>query len=453
MKSFLFILLMCGSMVYSQSQPANSRTRAILFRSVNVIPMDRQEILPGQDVMVKNGVIVAMGPKGSIRYTKDVMIIEGNNRYLMPGLAEMHAHVPPNADRASHLDVLRLFLANGVTTIRGMLGHPSHLLLREQLNIGAIPGPRLFTSGPSLNGNTVKTTQQAIDSVRSQVVAGYDFMKLHPGLQLANFDALVAEAHEKKMDFAGHVSFLVGVWHAIESGYRTIDHMDGFIEGLVPGIQQIPESETGLFGMYIHDKADQSRLPLLYESLKKNNVWVVPTQALAERWMSGNRETALLASGPEMVYMSPATLDSWKKSKDNLASDPRFHKKDIENYIQLRRKMIREGYAAGVGFLLGSDAPQVFNVPGFSVHHELQYLVDAGLTPFEALQTGTCNVGRFLGRNDIGVVRKGSVADLILLRENPLTDIAHSRSIDGVMAAGRWYSRAELDKLLQQSRK
>jgi imidazolonepropionase-like amidohydrolase len=278
-------------------------------------------------------------------------------------------------------------------------------------------------------------------------------MKLHPGLQLANFDALVAEAHAKKMDFAGHVSFQVGVWHAIESGYRTIDHMDGFIEGLVPGIQQMPESETGLFGMYIHDKADQSRLPLLYESLKKNKVWVVPTQSLAERWMSGNRETASLVSAPEMVYISAATIESWRKSKDNLVSDPRFRKDDIEKYIQLRRKMIKDGYRAGVGFLLGSDAPQVFNVPGFSVHHELQYLVDAGLTPFEALRTGTYHVGQFLGRNDLGIVRKGAVADLILLRENPLSDIGHSRSIEGVMAAGRWYSRAELDNLLLQSRK
>lgn len=450
---WLVSLIFLGSLYTGKAQPVNSSEKTILFRSVNVIPMDREEVLPSQDVLVKNGVIVAMGPTGSLRDIRGAQIVEGKNRYLMPGLAEMHAHVPPNGEVASHLDVLRLFLANGVTTIRGMLGHPSHLVLRDQLKKGLVPGPQLITSGPSLNGNTVKTVQQAIDSVKSQSAAGYDFMKLHPGLLLPNFDALVKEAHARKMDFAGHVSFDVGVWHAIESGYRTIDHMDGFIEGLVPGIRQMPESETGLFGMYIHEKADLSLLPRLYESLKKNKVWVVPTQALAERWMSAMSNTDELASAPEMIYMSRSTLEAWKKSKDNLASDPRFTREGMAKYVQLRRKMIREGYRAGVGFLLGSDAPQVFNVPGFSVHHELQYLVDAGLSPFEALRTGTFNVGQFLGRNEMGIVRKGAVADLVLLTENPLTDISHTRSIEGVMAAGRWYSREELDRLLIQSKK
>lgn len=452
MKSFL-ILLLLGSWQITQAQSIPSSETGVLFRSVNVVPMDREEILINQDVLVKNGVITAIAKGGSIQVKPGMTVIEGKNRYLMPGLAEMHAHVPPNADRDSHLDVLRLFLANGVTTIRGMLGHPSHLELREQLNSGKILGPHFLTSGPSLNGNTVKSPGQAVDSVRSQHQAGYDFMKLHPGLLLDNFDALVQEAHRMKMDFAGHVSYDVGIWHAIESGYRTIDHMDGFIEGLVPDIRQIPEAETGLFGMYIHQKADVSLLPRLFESLKKHQVWVVPTQSLAERWMSAENVSDKLASEPEMVYMSRQTIENWKRSKDNLQSDPRFQKEEMKKYLLLRRKMIREGYRAGVGFLLGSDAPQVFNVPGFSVHHELHYLVDAGLTPYEALRTGTVNVGQFLHRSNQGMVRKGAVADLVLVTDNPLEKIDNTSKIEGVMVGGRWLSRADLDRLLSQSRK
>ncbi len=449
----LLVLLLLGSWQIALAQSTPSSEKGILFRAVNVVPMDREQILINQDVLVKNGIITAISKGGTIKAEPGMTVVDGKNRYLMPGLAEMHAHVPPNADRESHLDVLRLFLANGVTTIRGMLGHPSHLELREQINSGKILGPHFLTSGPSLNGNTVKSPGQAVDSVRSQQQAGYDFMKLHPGLQLDNFDALVKEAHRLKMDFAGHVSYNVGVWHAVESGYRTIDHMDGFIEGLVPDIRQIPEAETGLFGMYIHQKADVTLLPRLFESLKKQQVWVVPTQSLAERWMSAENQSGDLAAAPEMVYISKQTLENWKKSKDNLQSDPRFQKEEMKKYLLLRRKMIREGYQAGVGFLLGSDAPQVFNVPGFSVHHELHYLVDAGLTPYEALRTGTVNVGQFLQKPNQGIIRKGAVADLVLVTDNPLEKIDNASKIEGVMVGGRWLSRTELDRLLSQSRK
>ena len=107
----------------------------------------------------------------------------------------------------------------------------------------------------------------------------------------------------------------------------------------------------------------------------------------------------------------------------------------------------------GVGLLLGSDAPQVFDVPGFSAHQELEYYVDAGLTPYQALVTGTVNVGRYLNRNDIGTIKTGAAADLILLNSNPLKDIKATRDIKGVMLAGKWmsenYINQELKKLVK----
>ena len=137
-------------------------------------------------------------------------------------------------------------MCNGVTTIRGMLGHPRHLELRSKIQSGEIIGPHFYTSGPSFNGNSVKTPEAGAEMVRNQKQAGYDFLKLHPGLTKENFAAIAKTAKEVNIPFAGHVSFDVGVWRAIEAGYASIDHLDGFVESLVPGIDTIKEQQTRL---------------------------------------------------------------------------------------------------------------------------------------------------------------------------------------------------------------
>ena len=439
-----YLLLICLSIIFNLSQAQetiNSAQREIVFRSVNVIPMDQERVIANQDVVVKNGMITAIGNSGSVKYAGDALVIDGKGKYLMPGLAEMHAHVPPVNDIEPMKEVAQLFAVNGITTIRGMLGHPLHLELRSKINSGEIMGPRFITSGPSLNGNTVKTPQAAVDSVRSQKNAGYDFMKLHPGLTKENFAAIVAESRKLNHPFAGHVSFDVGVWRAIDGGYATIDHLDGFVESLVPGIENIKESETGLFGMFIGSKADESKIPALVKGLKDHSIWVVPTQSLAERWMSPQRSVDELANAPEMVYMNKATVTAWTNNKKTLIANPSYDPKSVNAFIQLRRKLIYECNKNGVGLLLGCDAPQVFNVPGFSTHHELAYLVDAGLTPYEAIKTGTVNVGKFLKRDDLGTIKKGNVSDLVLLSDNPLTNIRNTQKIEGVMLGKLWLSK------------
>lgn len=130
-------------------------------------------------------------------------------------------------------DVLLLFVANGVTTIRGMLGHPKHLELRKMINNGELIAPRFYTSGPALNGESVKTQDDAVRMVKEEKQAGYDFLKILPGLTQDNFDAMARTAHEQNIPFAGHVSYHVGVWKAIEAKQQTIDHMDAFVEGLI----------------------------------------------------------------------------------------------------------------------------------------------------------------------------------------------------------------------------
>lgn len=446
-KLLTLLLTLSGITLHSQNL-IDSSQREIVFTSVNVIPMDSERVLENQMVLVKGGIVSAIGK--SIKYSKDALIINAKGKYLMPGLAEMHAHVPPNDNLESHKEVLFLFAANGITTIRGMLGHPSHLTLRSKINSGEILGPRLFTTGPSFNGLSVKTAERGSEMVREQKAAGYDFLKLHPGLTKETFGAVSTTANEIGIPFVGHVSFGVGVWRAIDAGYSSIDHMDGFVEAMVPGIESMVEQQTGLFGMFVADRADESVIPKLMRGLKDKNIWVVPTQSLADRWFDSRFTPEVFLADPDSKYMSKQTVDQWIDSKKNLMANPQYDATRIDNFIKLRRKLIYECQRNGVGLLLGCDAPQIFNVPGFSTHNELKYLVDAGLTPYEALQTGTVNVAKYLSISNAGTIKPGAVADLLLMDGNPLTDITNSRKVAGVMIRGKWLSKSEIDAGLRK---
>ena len=447
----IFILLVLFSRVSFGQELIDSRQREIVIQSVSVVPMDSERILKNQTVIIKDGKVLAIGK--NIKYAKDAMLIDAKGKYLIPGLGEMHAHVPPVDDLEPSKEVLFLFAANGITTIRGMLGHPRHLELRSKINSGEILGPRFFTTGPSFNGLSVKTAEYGAEMVLKQKEMGYDFLKLHPGLTKETFAAISSTAKEVGIPFVGHVSHAVGVWRAIDAGYSSIDHLDGFVEGLVPASEAMTEQQVGLFGMFVADQADQSQIPKLMKGLKDKNIWVVPTQSLADRWFAASFTADSFKSDPDSKYMKAETTNQWINSKKNLLANELYTADKLENYNKLRRKLIYECQKNGVGLLLGCDAPQIFNVPGFSTHNELQYLVASGLTPYEALRTGTVNVATYLNIPNSGVIKQGSVADLILIAGNPLADITQTKKVEGVMLRGQWLSKAYIDQGLKKLEK
>ncbi len=451
MKKLFVYLFILGSTSSMGQNLIDSSQREIVFTSVNVVPMDTEQVLENQMVLVKDGRVSAIGKK--LKYNKAALVIDAKSKYLMPGLAEMHAHVPPNDNLEAHKEVLFLFAANGITTIRGMLGHPSHITLRSKIISGEVIGPRFYTTGPSFNGLSVKTAERGAEMVREQKAAGYDFLKLHPGLTKETFAAVSTTANEIKIPFAGHVSFGVGVWRAIDAGYSSIDHLDGFVEAMVPDIESMVEQQTGLFGMFVADKADESVIPRLMKGLKEKNIWVVPTQSLADRWFDADFTGDAFLKDPNSKYMSKQTVNQWIDSKKNLMANPQYDAAKIDNFIKLRRKLIYECQQAGVGLLLGCDAPQIFNVPGFSTHNELKYLVHAGLTPYQALRTGTVNVATYLKLPDAGTIKPGNVADLILIDGNPLTDVTNTKKVFGVMLRAKWLSKSEIDAGLKRLEK
>ena len=428
--------------------------KVVVFSNVNVVNMESEIPLMNQDVVIEDDKIFSIVPSSNDQVydsekTKDWTFIDGGGMYLVPGLAEMHAHIPdPEQGEPLIEETLFLYLSGGVTTIRGMLGHPRHLELRDQVEDGSILGPRIYTSGPSINGNSAPDIETATGMVREQQAAGYDFLKLHPGLKREVFDAIVSTALEVNIGFAGHVSRDVGIHHAINSDYASIDHLDGYVEGLVPPDESVDPQENGFFGINFTDLADMNLLPELIQQTVAHNVWVVPTQCLAERW-AGPVSTDDLLADPEMAYMSPEILKSWEAGKLTMMGDEAYDPEKASRWIDLRRMLIKQMFDGGVGVLLGSDAPQVFNVPGFAILHEIEMYVASGLTPYQALLTGTVNPARYFGEGDIrGKIKEEYQADLILVKGNPLEDISNLRQLEGVMVRGKWLSRLNLDQQL-----
>ena len=419
------------------------------FVNVNVIPMSEERIIEQQTVIVSDGIIGIIGDVDEVPVPEAARVIDGTDRFLIPGLAEMHAHVPPVGSGELERD-FALFVANGVTTVRGMLGHPSHLELRTALLDGETLGPRLITSGPSLNGRSVSGAADGARQVREQHAAGYDFIKIHPGLDDDEFAAIAAAANELGMPFAGHVPVAVGLESALESGMASIDHLDGYMAALMPPRYDASGGYGGLFDVLLAGDVDADRIPELAAATAAAGTWTVPTETLVEQLIN-EVPASELVSRVEMRYVPADTINRWIQAKEEQRLERGFSDEIARRAIRIRRVLIRELHDAGAGILLGSDAPQVFNVPGFSLHRELELMVAAGLTPFEALEAGTVNVARFLGLRT-GVIETGREADLVLLDSNPLVDISSTRRVHGVMLRGNWYPAAELEAMLERFR-
>ncbi len=427
---------------------SGAKADTAVFVNVNVVPMTSESVHRQKTVMVTDGKISLIADVDTTPIPEDILVIDGTDRYLMPGLSEMHGHIP-GAGSNSLARVLHLYVVNGITLMRGMLGQPSHLQLRREILDGKVLGPRLFTSGPSFNGRSVQSPGQAEQMVREQHEAGYDFLKIHPGLSREAFDAIAETANQIGIPFAGHVPADVGIEHALAAGIATIDHLDGYMQSLLPANEDPSGGFEGFFGLLLANQAEEAKIAAIVAATRHADTWNVPTQSLFVNVVSADSASDMSAR-PEMRYMPAETVRRWANSKNDVTTDSEYRLGTAIRAIDIRRKLIKALQDSGAGLLLGSDSPQIFNVPGFSIHRELQYLVDAGLTPYEALLTGTVNPARFFGRSNIaGTVETGRVADLVLLDANPLEDISAARRVHGVMLRGRWISKTEINTILE----
>lgn len=369
--------------------------------------------------------------------------IDGRGQFLIPGLAEMHGHIPNATSYNQDLqDLLFLYLSNGVTTVRGMLGNDGQLQLQQDILDGKILGPTLYLGSPSFRGNTVTSPLQARKKVRDHVAEGWDFLKIHPGLTLNEYNAMAEEATKAGITWGGHIPSDVGLWRALEAGQSTIDHLDGY------------ELFTGTVTFNGFSSTVEGNGPgpvdpeLLKEAVRitlEAGAAIVPTNALWSVLVGGVSKQELEAR-PEMKYASPAERRSWAGRHTDNRNNPQ-----TTQIIENRRQILKALYDGGVPILLGSDAPQLYSVPGFSIPREMENMQGAGIDNLGILAAGTINVGEFFKDQDaFGQIAPGQRADLILLNTNPLEDISNIRDIAGVMVRGIWISKEDIDARLTE---
>lgn len=418
-----------------------------------VIPMDGQaERLDDRTVLVRDDRIAQVGPAGEVEVPDGAEVIDGEDRYLIPGLAEMHAHLPgENADPQWVDDVLFLYLANGVTTIRSMQGAPHHLELRADVAEGRRPGPTIFSAAPSMSGGSVDGPDHAAQRVREHAAAGYDLLKTHWGLTTEEWDAMAEAAREGGIPFAGHIPQEVGLEHALETGISTVEHLDGYINAMAD-----PDTRDRLLAgesLSLEERmaaVQEERLPELVEATVDAGAWNAPTLYVWEN-LWGGVDGDTMAALPEMEYMPPEMLEGWVSMSERRSAPDA---ETAELHAQVRKYLLSALNEAGAGILMAIDSPQMFNVPGFSLHREVALMEEAGLSRYDIVETGTRNVARYVeedlgGDGDFGTVVEGNRADLVLLEEDPLEDLEHLRHVAGVMARGEWLSGAEIQERLE----
>ncbi len=447
--SLLLVLVIFSSLVvHGAQQPA------IAFVNVNVVPFDRERILAGQTVIVREGRIAEIGPTEKTKIPTGAVQIDGRGKYLMPGLADMHVHLTAGPAQPDDLtsQQLQLFLANGVTTIRNMIGKPEHLLVRDKVAKGELLGPSIYTAGPPLLGNNVPTPEAAERAVVEQKKAGYDLLKVHEGLSPETYAAIVATAKRERIPVAGHVTATVGLTRALDASQSSIEHLDGYLQAMVPADSPVKPTPSQVVLGPVLEHIDESKLPALAAATRKAGVWNDPTLTLFKLVVSDAKPEDYL-KWPEMQYIPAKMREGFAKQKQSTLGNPP-PAEQRQRYLELRNKVLVALQAAGAKLLIGPDSPQFFLVPGFATHRELQSFVEAGLSPYQALEAATRNPAEYFAEfmkapRDFGTVEVGMRADLILLGANPLQSVANLSQRQGVMVRGRWLPESELRKMLE----
>lgn len=447
----------------------------VTFVSVTIIDTAGGALQKNMTVVVSDGRIEGIGKTVAAERTggRAGHVIEAHGKFLIPGLWDMHTHVAGiNADPSWAKSVLiPLLVANGITGIRDMGGDLDALLAwRKAIENGTIIGPHIVAAGPMLlparrpgapaaaadpavlRVGTVEEARAAVDSLQKR---GADFIKVI-SLPRDPYFAMAEEAKKDEISFVGHVPPRVTAVEASKSGQKSIEHIiysslafdcsskeEELRKKLLTGSEQDGADAT--------DEANRTfsreKAAALWATFRHNGTWVTPTlfsiRANARRLDS--------AQDAQLAYLPASLRKEWapptSPSKDDRDAAA-WWGRQFEN----DRKLTGEMHRAGVRLLAGSDSLDRYVFVGTSLHEELKMLVDAGLTPLEALQTATRNPAEFLARKNEGAITIGNAADLVLLDGNPLEDIGNTRKISGVMAAGRYFSRAELDAMLANAR-
>lgn len=464
-KKIIITLMVAASAIQAGAQ------NKYAVKNVTVIPMTTDTTLSQQTVLISNGIIEDTGPSAKVKIPSGYTIIDGNNKYMLPGLMDMHLHFfqeQYEGHKSTTTEAeLKLMLANGITTARIMAGHPDYLQARENVKTGKWFGPALVVASPQLVGawpwppefknyEIIKTKTDAVNAVKKFKQLGYDAIKITFMVNRECYDAIVSTAKSENIKVVGHVGPKVKLPAALAAG-EQIEHMDEFIDMLLPDTTY--NHGESVSDMNIWRKAawatvpylDENKIPALVKAVKDAGIFVTPTNYFFLSSFGTIPAEAAIKAKPDYNFIPKALAEERWNNRDHYIKmgNPAG---SMEKYVRIRKKMVYELWKAGVPLMAGSDSPEFFLVPGFSLHDELAAFAEAGLPPFAALQTATVNTASFLEMNNKGTIEKGKVADLLLLDKNPLADIGNTRSIVAVFKTGVYCNRKQLDNMLQEFR-
>ncbi|MDZ7771178.1 MAG: amidohydrolase family protein [Balneolaceae bacterium] len=460
----LFLLAVgCGG-------PAND----LAIHHANIIDMETGEVLQDRSLTVRDGIIHKLGPAGSTPAAADTL--DAGGAFLMPGLWDMHVHFRGGDSlAASNRELLKLYLANGITSVRDAGGDITpHVLEWDSLvRAGSLEGPRIYTSGPKLDGPDARwdgsieleTPQQVPEALDSLQAIGADYVKIYDStISPEVYTAILEHTEERGMKVSGHMPFSVDFRNAVRLGLDATEHMYYVYKAASSEANALTREYTARMndedplGFYevlerVMETYDPETAQRTFEIMAEEGTAVVATLYISE--VLDHLHEADHSGDPYLDYIDPGIRQTYQ---GRLMGAQRRSEEAVAFQLAMNEdfgEMIRPMYEAGVSILAGSDAGPYnsFVYPGQSLHRELQRLVDNGLPPLAALQAATINGARWLEVDDrYGKVAPGYAADLLLLEGNPLEEISNTRAIAWVVQQGAVYSRSELGSLLESTR-
>ncbi len=438
--------------------------RSVVFRNVTLIDMRSEPPQQNMTVVVEANRIGKIGK--NIKIPKNAEVIDASGKFLIPGLWDMHSHFLFEGLKEPFM---KLFIPNGVTGVRDLGGELLEQLsqIRQSITEGKILGPRIVAAGPIVDGPKpvwkfsipVSNAEEGRKAVRTLKEKGADFVKVYSLLSRDSYFAIADEANKQKIPFAGHIPNAVTAVEASEAGQKSIEHIFIYLDVSSDEKELRRErSEAEAKGQSEFNKVraaqtsrilntfSEEKVKLLAERFARNGTWFVPTLSLHRSLAFLNDSS--FAEDSRLKYIPKAIKSYWKMQREQMPEEVikrnrLYYTKDLQIVGLMNRR--------GAKLLAGSDMGNPYVYPGFSLHDELALLVEAGLTPLEALRTATVNPAQFFGKEkEFGTIEKGKLADLVLLDANPLADISNTRKINAVVVNGRLLKRADLDEMLNK---
>jgi Amidohydrolase family len=440
--------------------------QTVLIKNAVIVDVEDGKLISNRQLLIRNGVIESIH-KSNASVTTD-SVIDAKGMYLIPGLWDFHTHIWNDAT------TFPLLIANGVTGVRGMFEDVNNVKRwRQNISDGKYPALSIFSAGPIVDGpkpvwpNSVAVSNAAqgrkvVDSLKNKLKV--DFVKVYSLLGRESYFAIAEESKKQNILFAGHVPNVLTVLEAAQAGQSTQEHLYGFIEAASDSADtwfayqrgEVKDSawkQRSFRKAFLFRTFNEKKLQSILKEIKKTNTWICPTLAV-NRGIAYVNDTTLL-DDPRMAYMGTFMRNFWDYRKDfRFQSYKPVDFEDNRKEFELKLKITGMIHKAGIPILAGTDFPNPHCYAGFGIHDELEWLVKAGLTPFQALQTATMNPAKYMNRYATeGSIAVNKKANLVFLTANPLQNISNTKQIQMVMVNGKLFTKAQLEQMLESVKK